>query len=175
MNDSTVDTLHSLLFGVRRSVRYHMRREAFFEAWHRIITSACSVIFGSAVIGSLLTDIDNQLALYAAGVVTILAALDLVIGTAQMARLHNDLRRRFLDLEKRLCGAGELDAPQLDALTRERLDIEADEPPVLRALDTICHNDLLRASGYPRESGTYVPLNWYQRCTAQLINWPIAR
>lgn len=31
----------------------------------------------------------------------------------------------------------------------ERLDIEAEEPPPLRALDSICHNEVMRAMGYP--------------------------
>ena len=172
--NATDNGLHALLFGVRRSVRYHMRRESFFEAWHRT-TSALSVIFGSAVIASLLTDISSMLAVFAAGLVTIFSAIDLVVGTSHKARIHNDLRRRFLELEKTLHNLDDSDTDAISAATQTRLDIEADEPPPLRALDSICHNDQLRAQGYKQDSGEYVPLSRSQRFTAHFINWPIAK
>jgi len=173
MGEHTVVDPDALQFGIRRSVRYHMRREAFYSFLNRV-TSAMAVIFGSAAMASLLTDIDNRYAVLAAAIVTVFSAFDLVIGTASMARLHSDLRRRFLSLEKRLAMLHEPDAQQIADLQQARLDIEADEPPVLRALDTICHNDLLRAEGWPGDCGHYVPLPWYQRWTAQFINWPVA-
>ena len=173
MNEEAPIDPYKLQFGIRRSVRYHMRREAFYSFLNRI-TSAMAVIFGSAAMASLLTDINNRYAVLAAAVVTVFSAFDLVIGTASMARLHSDLRRRFLTLEKRLALMHEPDAQQLADMQNARLDIEADEPPILRALDTICHNDLLRAEGYPMDSGVYIPLKLYQRWTAHIINWPIA-
>ena len=37
------------------------------------------------------------------------------------------------------------------SITEKRLELETTEPPALRALDTICHNELLRAVGYGRK------------------------
>ena len=49
-----------------------------------------------------------------------------------------------------------------------RLEIERDEPPVLRVLDSICHSELLRATGYDRSQ--YVEIAWYQRLLAQFVD-----
>ena len=66
-----------------------MRRQRFFENWHRF-TSGMAVIFGSATIATLLTTLDNRLALWTASAVTILSTVDLIIGTSRMAWLHAD-------------------------------------------------------------------------------------
>ena len=66
-----------------------------------------------------------------------------------MARLHVGLSRDFIELERSLLRAE-------DHLTREafrelrgrRLEIEAREPPPLRVLDAICHDELALAMGY---------------------------
>jgi hypothetical protein len=46
--------------------------------------------------------------------------------------------------------AGDYDATALAAFTARRLEIEADEPPILKVLDSVCHNELLRAMGYDK-------------------------
>jgi hypothetical protein len=48
------------------------------------------------------------------------------------------------------------------------LAIEADEPPILRVLDAICHNELLRAMGYPKEREAQIA--WYQRLLASFVD-----
>ncbi|HFD81036.1 MAG TPA: hypothetical protein ENK05_11710 [Gammaproteobacteria bacterium] len=161
------DERYPLLFNVRRSIRYHMRREAFFSGWHNV-TSAAGVIFGSAAVGALVTRLDNRVALYAAAMVAVFSAIDLVIGTAEKARRHNDLRRRFVDLERKIIAK----QANMETLQDEYLAIEADEPPVLRALDTICHNDLLQAEGHKEG---FVDIPWHERITAHFINWPVER
>ena len=161
---------HDLLFNTRRSARYHMRREAFYDGWNKA-TSAVAVIFGSAAVGALISDLNNHLAIYAAATVAVFSAIDLVAGTAAKARLHNDLRRRFLDIEQKIAGS---DATATKVLKADYLKIEADEPPVLRALDTICYNDLLQADGYSPDDGHYVKLRWYERWTSHFINWPVS-
>jgi hypothetical protein len=49
----------------------------------------------------------------------------------------------------------------------ERLDIEADEPPVPHVLNAICHNDLARAMGYGPEHQARIAC--YQRWLAQFV------
>jgi hypothetical protein len=173
-NDSDVEKARDrhweLLFAVRRSIRYHMRRQAFFEIWQRL-TSGVGVVFGSAALGALLTQLGKDfpsLPIYAAAIVTLATGLDLVVGTARMAWTHAALRKRFIDLEKKLLGSDQLSEAEYALLFRERLDIEADEPPVLRALDTICHNDLVQALGM---NDHQVSLPWYKLLTAQFVNW----
>jgi hypothetical protein len=168
MEDALSQSWSDLLFAVRRSIRYHSRRRMFFDRLHTI-TSAVGVIFGSATILAVLTEAGHPYAVLAAAVVTIFSALDLVIGTDRSARLHQDLARQFINLEKRMLSlAADPTAQDLKYCTGERLDIESDEPPVLRVLDVLCHNELCRAMG--RERAHMAKVAWYQRLFAQLID-----
>lgn len=154
------------LWGVQRSVRYHARRQAFFDRWRRI-TSATGVIFGSAAATDLLRDGGHWLAVAAAFVVAVFSAADLVVGTAEMARKHDDLRRRFIKLEAKMLSNEEPDSETALAWCAERLDIESDEPPTYRALDLLCENEQAIATGTDRN----VPITWWQRKTAHWKRW----
>lgn len=161
---------HSLLFDVRRSVRYHNRRRAFFERLGHI-KDAMSVIFGSAVIYGVLKEAELQgLAVLSAVLVTILSGVDLVIGSSRMANLHHDLARRFIVLEKSLSmvEAEDVTSEDVHKWTGSRLDIEAEEPPIFRVLDAMCHNELLRAEGY--KSG-FVRIGFMQRLFAHIYDF----
>jgi hypothetical protein len=162
MDNAIAVEWNDLLFGVRRSVRYHSRRRMFFDRLHTV-TSALGVIFGSATILAVLTEAGPRYAVLAAAVVTIFSALDLVIGTDRSARLHQDLaEKRMMSLTTAPT------AKDLKDCGGERLDIESDEPPVLRVLDVLCHNELCRAMG--RERSHMAKVAWYQRLFAQLID-----
>lgn len=158
-----------LLFGVRRSIRYHSRRRQFFDRY-RLFTNAISVIFGSAAIAAVLSPLGKEYTVGAAAMVTVFSLVDLVVGSARMARVHEDLYRRFIDLEKGIISIPEEKFTEADGthLTASRLSIEGDEPPVKRVLDSLCHNELLRAMGYGREE--FVKVRWYQRLFAQLLD-----
>lgn len=158
---------HNLLFGVRRSIRYHARRRMFFDRY-RQFTSAIGVIFGSATIFTLLNDMDPLYPAIAAAVVTVFFAIDLVVGTAAKARLHDDLGRRFIELERRMELAVGRDEQSLAKFTAARLEIEADEPPVHRVLDLMCHNELLHAMGYERSR--FIRIRFYQRWLAPFFD-----
>lgn len=163
------DEKSALLFGVRRSIRYHNRRRMFFDRWN-LTTSALSVIFGSATIYGVLRTGGETLALAAATLVTILSSINLVIGTVRMARLHEDLARRFIDLEKAIILAGDFNAEQYATFVANRLDIEACEPPILRVLDSMCHNEMMRSMGFPPDHPEYVKITGLQRICAQFLD-----
>lgn len=162
-----------LLFGVRRSVRYHLRRRRFYERFRdaALFVAAASGSAAVAAFGSELTArLADSVEAAVPAAVTVMALAYLVAGSLRKARLHTDLGRRFIALERRLVAAGSSpsDAALVEA-TQERLAIESDEPPVLRVLrvlDTLCHNELLRAMGYPRSE--FVPVSAPQRL---LANW----
>lgn len=163
-----------LLFGVRRSVRYHSRRRQFFDRY-RLWTSALSIIFGSATIYLALSSLDPRYTVAAAAVVTVLSGVDLVIGSARMARLHEDLYRQFINLEQKIISVSESEFTEQDLkhLSSERLTIEANEPPIKRVLDATCHNELLRALGYDpvKDADQYAEIKWYQRAFAQFFDF----
>ncbi|MBW1666751.1 MAG: hypothetical protein JRJ66_01630 [Deltaproteobacteria bacterium] len=167
MSKDTDKELYKLLFGVRRSVRYHNRRRQFFDRLHKF-SVFLSALAGTATLASVLAKAGPTYTLIFAAAVAIFSVIDLVIGTAQAARLHHDLARRFFSLEKSIVSLKDPSDEDLAALTARRLDIEADEPPSLKVLDSICHNELLRALGY--DSSHYVQIKWYQRLFAQLFD-----
>ena len=51
----TCRAFYHQLFGVRRSVRYHQRRQSYFEACHTFI-AALQVIFGSSSVAAILSN-----------------------------------------------------------------------------------------------------------------------
>lgn len=150
MNDDIAIERHNLLFGVRRSVRYHNRRRMFFDRW-QTVTSLISVVFGSATFFAVIGTNNPNIAAVTAAVVVFFSAVDLVVGTVKVARDHYDLAKRFITLEQEIISVQELDEKSLIRLKNARLDIEKDEPPVLRVLDTLCHNEMLRSMGYDKE------------------------
>lgn len=150
---------YGTLWGVRRSIRYHGHRRQFFERFN-LVTNAVSVIFGSSTILAVLHQVSSQalsssqsppwIGVGTAAIVTIFSSLNLVIQTTKMAQMHHDLARRFLELEKEFIKVLPSDGT-VKKLAGKRLEIEADEPPILRIVDVLCHNELMRAEGYDQD------------------------
>jgi len=160
------DRWHHIVFGVRRSIRYHQRRRAFFDRLDQF-SNMLSVIFGSAAIYGILQTNAQSIALLASAAVTVLASINLVIGSAQRARAHADFMRRYVELEKRLLAVPSEE--RLLEITQDRLSIEAEEPPVLHVLNCICHNETMRAMGYKRDE--LVKIGWFQRFVSQVFDF----
>ena len=157
----------SLLFGVRRSVRYHVRREQYFDRAHHL-GAFVAALTGSATIATLLAG-HALLATAAAAATALAGAGEMVFGFARKARRHNNLAREFVALERDLLLAGDaLPEPRLRELEAVRLDIEAREPPVLRVLDAMCHDELVTALGI--EDGQRSNLGWWQRWPAHFAD-----
>ena len=165
--DNALKERHKLLFGVRRSIRYHHRRTVFFDRLHKISTFL-SALAGTATVASVLAKAPSILSITFAAAVAIFSVIDLVFGTAQSARLHNDLARRFIALEKTLISLDSPTEKDITEMTARRLDIETDEPPPLKVLDSMCHNELLRAMGYDKNH--YLKIGWFQRRLAQFVD-----
>jgi hypothetical protein len=164
----TDNTLHALLFGVRRSVRYHNRRYRFFYSLNHWKMGLIP-LFGWAAMLTLLAKSDPRISLVASALVVVVSTLDLVIGTNTMARLHADLARRFIELESELTLLKEPTDEELGIFTDRRLAIETDEPPIKRILDILGCNELMLGLGYSRDELYYVP--GYKRMLAHIINF----
>jgi hypothetical protein len=155
---SLQEQFDDLLFGIRRSVRYHNRRRSFYDRLHKFNT-IIAVVGGSAVIATILGEFGTPWPLAFSVLVTISAAIDLALSSPQAARSHHDLSRKYFDIEKEMIACQSPSDQDLVGWTERRLTIEADEPPVLHVLNTICHNELCRALGY----GDSVNLTYLQR------------
>lgn len=161
------ETLHDLLFGIRRSIRYHLRRRAWFESLDTL-ANAVAVILGSATVAGALAQYDKQLVALAGVLVTVTASMNLVVGCGNKARAHSDLARRFIALEREIELSDTTSAEHLKRWKGERLSIESDEPPSLKVLDALCYNEVMRSMGYPKSQ--YIPVRWWQRWCAQLVD-----
>lgn len=164
------DDSYGLLFDVRRSVRYHDKRAAFFERVHRL-TNALAILLSGSVLFDLARPGDtpwwmSSLAVTAA----LLSAADMVMGLNKYGELHRSLQRRFAELERRMIIGSAQGACWVEYHS-ERLSIEMDEPTPYKMLDTLCHNELLRVQGFKRGSENYVSIGWWQRLTCQFWPW----
>jgi|GEM_PF-2065012 len=159
-----------VLWGVRRSQRYHARRRAFYTRWHQW-TAFAGIMGGSAVIASLGDIVPQWVALCAALMVAALCAVDLIAKTADMAHVHNDLRCQFVELERRIGSRPDATENELAQWQAARLAIEAQEPPVHVALDILCENELIRATGGHLAQAPLHRIHWFPRLTAHWLMW----
>lgn len=163
-----------LLFGVQRSARYHSRRESFFIRLDRL-NSFVSIVLGTTTVAAILQaeDWPSWIKLAAPAAITCLSALDLVIGFSERAKQHAEFRRRYCAIEA--CMTGAANEADLDKCKKDRLGIEAGEPPKMFALDLLCHNELLRALGFeranPKQVSEFRHVNWFQQLTANMWPW----
>lgn len=159
-----------LLSGVRRSVLYHRHRQRHFDNLNRWKT-AITLLSGSAAMVTILAHLKNDLwPLAASALVTVVSTAELVIGTTAKARVHADLARRFLELECSMTLVQHPTHVDLQKYTADRLLIEADELPILRILDVLCHNELMLAYGYEWDELIYV--SRWQRFWAPMCSMP---
>jgi hypothetical protein len=94
-----------------------------------------------------------------------------VVGPAQAARLHEELAKRFASLEHSIVVTDHSKHEGISKLEAERLLIEADEPPIMRVLDSQCHNELCRAMD--EEDCEFVQVGPIQALFSQIIDlWP---
>ena len=135
-----------LLFDVRLSIRYHEHRQAFFQGMLNL-SLFFSLVLGSGVCAVLLYGASPIWASVAALPATVLSAACLAFGMRDKASRHDDLRRRFIELERRLRGMDPT-AGTASWGEQERLSIEADEMPVLRVVASMCHNEESRAMDF---------------------------
>lgn len=156
-----------LLFGIRRSIRYHTRRWRFYDRFGAVC-KFLSVLGGAATISAVLAKFGQEWTIAFAAIVTIFSSLDLIVCSAQKSRQHNDFARQFVELEKEITLKERLSDEDMRLYTAKRLEIESLEPPPLRILDMICHNELCRAMGY--DESQQAEIKWYQRLFCQFID-----
>lgn len=171
MSDKNVQ--YGLLFDVRRSVRYHDRRRSFFEQLHQI-TGGLTVLLAGSVLFDIAKPGESPLWLTLIAVIAaVLSTWDMVVGYSSKAGAHRDLKVRFSALEIAIL-SGDERAETWIAHQKSRLLIEQDEPPVYRALDLLCHNELLRAEGHDvnGDAANHVAtVPRYQRLTRHFFHW----
>jgi len=169
--DDLSEEQHALWFSVRRSGRYHDRRLNFFTRLHQITGGLTVLLSGSVIFDVARPGNSPWWLLTIAFVLACLAAWDIVVGYSSLANMHRELKRRWADLEIKLI-QGDRDEATWKAYHIERLVIEKDEPPIYKALDVLCHQDLMIADGYCQTSESMgLKVSRWQRLTSQIIHW----
>ncbi len=161
-----------LLFGVRRSIRYHDRRERFFGLLHRLV--AFLWIFAGSYLAYTYSDINesqNTTYLVLTLVLVAISAADLVWGFATKMALHQQLRYEFSNLETAI--VTDSDDSRCNEYKSRRTAIESREPPKLHALDILCHNEVVAAC-YDGDDRIAHKANvkFIHRITSHVKAWP---
>ena len=150
------------------SIRYHMRRVAFFDAYN-MWTNVLGVLFGSATVVTIFKELGHGWIMTTAFLITILFTIDLVVGSNRKSRQHHDLARRFIEIEQQAELDGLDDPQKISNIRIKMLAAEKDEPPILQALNDLCYNEMVLAEGH--ESTKLLPLPWYKRRMAHFISF----
>ena len=157
-----------VLFDVRLSIRYHERRQGFFEGLLNM-TLFLSLALNSAAAGILLSRMDDEIwATLAMLIVAVMSAACLAYGARDKASRHNDLRRRFVALEAEIRGKEHTDEVA-DWAEIQRLAIEADELPTKSTVYALSHNEQSRAEDF--ETDELIKITPTQRFLAHFFNW----
>lgn len=163
------DASYQLLFDVRRSVRYHDKRAYFLNMVSYFgVLLTCFGIAGSCVAGFSASR-DGVILLFMYFLLALSGEL-VRVSTYKRGVLHTSFKFRFAWLERRIV-TGPAQGDCWAEYHSERLSIEMYEPTPYKILDTLCHNELLRAEGFKRESKHYVKVGWWQSLTCQLWPW----
>ncbi len=141
-----------LLFGIRRSIRYHRYRRDHYLGLRSWFTFFGLVLGSAGLVLAFQSSDSKAIQSIVPAIIAVISVADLAMGTAQKATLHSDLGSQFARLEKHFLSVGNpsspnFDADELEAIERERLDIEMDEPATYQAVNRTCHNELLRVEG----------------------------
>ncbi|MCY3606572.1 MAG: hypothetical protein OXH45_12570 [Gammaproteobacteria bacterium] len=172
MNQSLSTQHHDLLFGVRKSVRYHEKREGFFTNVQNI-ASFVSILSSSAAALIITNFIATGWPALGKVLIPLAGALFSSISLAwrapSRAAEHKSLKQRFISLERKLIACRRNPAEEdIENLTRERLLIEMEEPPVLEVLEAICYNEITHSMGLSRQS--MVTVGRWQRAFSSLFD-----
>ena len=99
--------------------------------------------------------------------VSFLIAIPLFFRVNEKALLHGTLKQGFIHLQQQMETNKTWDGDDMEKfladITVQRLAIESREPKVLRVLDVVCRDELMRSLGYSLDDESYVQISWYQR------------
>lgn len=171
----------NLFFAVKRCIRYHQRRRSWFESCHHMTLLGVVFTTGGVAARLELVQPDTEGAQFISwGLALLSGALvtaNIVFRFAERAAEHKGLAKRWRALEAALSPIGPLSDREYKRYVAQRLQIENDEPPVMRLLDALCHHELKKAL-YPEYSDDEVkavrkaaPLS--RRAVAHLFSQPL--
>lgn len=140
MTDETIR--RRTLLGAEKSVRYHVRRRAFFDGWSRTFNFFVLVL-GSGTIYAASNE-SPILATIVGAVVMLTGAIQLVWDPARNARDHEILARDFSKLLAEIHSKSDPDPAVISNWAARREEIEQAETATYNALEADCRNEVVR-------------------------------
>lgn len=159
-----------LHYGVRRSVRYHNARRQFFEQLDRI-SNGLALFFGSSAAAAALNY--HFVALVSGALVALVSTINLVLGSTTNARVHQDLASSLVELETRIIAKTDDETTERDLADwkADRRKIEAAEPPTMKALDVMMHNELIVSGFSKAKNKEIIKLTTWQRLACNFLGF----
>jgi hypothetical protein len=139
---SPLNDRDKLRISLLRNARYHEDRERFFARIHKV-----AMFFVVAGGTSILASFFSQVFFFAA-LVTLAGLLDLVFDVSGRARQHASLRRRIYDV---LAQTEDPDRATTK-LQEQAIQIYADEPPCMHAVNMLAYNEAMSSFGRPKKA-----------------------
>lgn len=145
------EQIRELEFQIDLSIRYHMKLQSFYLFWHKFIT-LFTTIFGASSFIILIAGVDSLAATITTGIVSLLTILELHIGFIYKYSLHNELYKKFIELDKKLqLIKANPSKNQFNKILTKILNISRKELPLYKGLNMICHNESCDVLGYQKE------------------------
>lgn len=158
-----------LVYKVRLSVLYHLKRERFFDQADKAVSIATAIAATSAAAMLLRqsASVDAWVSLCAAA----LSLIPLVLNPAAASRKHGQLAAEFRTLLAEIARSGEHWSPSdCDEFAAKAIEMEVSEPATLGALVAHCQNQINLAA-----DGPIVHLRWWQRASMNFISFDAQR
>lgn len=146
--------LYELETDIGRCVRYQAHRQSFFATLNRFILFGV-LLTGSAAFARLFQEPE-----WFGAAAAVLAALSIVFTYSDKARDHQVLYWRYSELAADIVGV-DVKEEQVTIWETRYKRILSDDPPPYRALNALCHNEVMIAQG--QDDKYLVKLNFLQR------------
>lgn len=167
--------LEKLHFAVNVSARYHDRRRARFDFWHKFVLTVAVLSGTSAIagVGLYLDQVEwGKWIILAAGfIVTGFSTFDLVIGFAPMARQHDALFRQFVMLEVEFAKEAKPSEEMLREWNARFLEICAEEPTKFYGVYASAWNQATHAMELNQAQALNVRLHWFKYLLRHFAPW----
>ena len=165
-NEEIAERHYALRSDLERGLRYYgaMRNRCSLLAF---VLQSVIALSASASFAALLADLSPALQKGLALVAAAASLLSLAERSGKRADAYARKRARFSEILRQLpVDYAEWTVGTLTQLTRERLEVEADEGPLYECLDVVCHNQQCLADGRPDEIR---PLSWWQEYVLRFL------
>ena len=154
---------HELLFSVQMSIRYHSKRQGFFEGADQV-SNFLLLVFSSAVVAAALKDWPDSTSIVIGIGIAATTSMRIAFRVARRAALHSYFVAEYTNLERELRYMDDED--EIASVWDSRLIIESEEPPTLINLSKVCHNEVIASQGL--DLSYILPLSKPQRFLAPI-------